>query len=104
MDTLVACYNDSHHRALGVSPSEVIFGRHIGSRDITTVEKPKDSTVPFPQRQWAERLNVILYKTRELVFEKIKEKRKSNDAVSADVKLTAFPVDSSTTLDSPKVK
>ena len=102
MDTLVACYNDSHHRALGVSPSEVIFGRHIGSRDITTVEKPKDSTVPFPQRQWAERLNVILYKTRELVFEKIKEKRKSNDAVSADVKLTVFPVDSLVRLWTPQ--
>ena len=76
--TLMAVYNDTLHRALGTTPSEVIFGRKLGQPAHENIDPPAETKTDLSHREWAEKLRYVLYKTQQLVFAKIEEKRTNN--------------------------
>jgi transposase InsO family protein len=100
--TLMAVYNDTLHRSLGVTPSEVIFGRRLGQPAHDNIDPPAEMKTDLSQREWAEKLRYILYKTQQLVFAKVQEKRTENSLRSKNVKLTKFNKDEKVRLWTPQ--
>ena len=77
LPTLILCYNDSHHSALGVTPAEVFLGRRLFQSSYGSVG---DSLLnkDYTQLGFAAKLEYVLAKTHSLVFAKIQEKVLSN--------------------------
>jgi transposase InsO family protein len=90
--TLMAVYNDTLHNALGVTPAEMVFGRRLGQPAHENLEAPEETNQPLSHREWAEKLKYILYKTQQLVFAKIEEKKSKNSIRSKNVPLTKFDI------------
>ena len=87
LPTLIMCYNDSYHSAIGCRPSEVLFGRLLARKQVKT-DLPKSE---YTELGFVQRLQYILAKTHQLVFEKVQEKKLRN-TIGKSKTVTSFDI------------
>ena len=107
MTCLMIAHNDCVHAVNGISPAEVILGRHLNLPGQELVEEPLNGYNP---RSYAQKLKWILAKTQEIVQGQMVLKLQRNEHKSQGIKTTEFKVGQAvrmwqpTTLDGKKAK
>ena len=86
--SVLLAYNDAIHTALGCSPAEVMFGRHLNLPGFPLTDTSKG----YNPKQWHDKLKWVLAKTQEIIMEKIEEKKDRNTSLSSNIQTAKFEI------------